>query len=525
MHNFEGLNSKDQIEILTKFKQKRFEEIISIICEKIKINPDSGPLHHLLGMTYISVNSIEDAITSLEIALAKNFSTPDLHYTLGLAHKRKGSLDSAVASFHNAITLKKDHFNSHQELGKIFFNRKDFENTERHYLECIRIKPDHKVTKFILALMYFKQKKFERSEKYFNIVLSLDFKNQLTNYYLGKIFQFRHEYRKAEKFFIKATRLESNDAAAWFDLGEVKLVQGKYLEAKQAFLNSIKGKKNNSSYHLSFFVSFLVNQKYTYEAIFTLFEREGISISADQKNVMAQAKVREIKTSKKDLFSLVGVRSPSTLERSIQRYGYYEPFMVDKIMNHVNSSDLVYDIGADIGYYSVLFSKVLKCKKVVSVEPNKKHSNFLEINLANNDSCVHIKKYIGNRSAEELITIDDLVSSTKIIPTVIKIDIEGSEVEALEGAKSLLISQKPKLFMEFHPKMIYESNKDGIIKIFDLIFSIYKVEFIRNHFGSVKGPSSDKIKWFSADKNYLLDVCKKIISENDQPRGFGLFCS
>ena len=125
MHNFEGLNSKDRIEILTKFKQKRFEEIISIICEKIKINPDSGPLHHLLGMTYISVNSIEDAITSLEIALAKNFSTPDLHYTLGLAHKRKGSLDSAVASFHNAITLKKDHFNSHQELGKIFFNRKD----------------------------------------------------------------------------------------------------------------------------------------------------------------------------------------------------------------------------------------------------------------------------------------------------------------------------------------------------------------------------------------------------------------
>ena len=525
MHYLEGLDSEDRSKILTKFKQKRFEEIISIISEKIKINPNSGPLYHLLGLAYISVNSIEDAITSLELALTKNVSTPDLHYTLGLAHKRKGSLDFAIASFRNAITLSKDHFNSHKELGKIFFNRKDLENTKWHYLECTRIKPDEKAPNFILGSLYFEQKDFEKSEKFFSIVLSLDLKNQLAHYYLGMIFLLRQDHRKAENFFINATNLDPNDAAAWFKLGEVKSDQGKYSEAKQAFLNSIKGKKRSSSYHLSFFVSFLVNQKYTYDAIVTFLDGEGVSLSADQKNIVAQAKVAEIKPSKKDVFSLVGVRSSSTLERSIKRYGYYEPFMVDKIMSHVNSTDLVYDIGADIGYYSVLFSKVLKCKKVLSVEPDKKHSNFLKINLANIDSWVHIKKYVGNRSDKDLITIDDLVSSTQIMPTVIKIDIEGAEVEALEGAKSLLINQKPKLFMEFHPNMIYENNKDGITKIFDLIFSIYKVEFIRNHFGSVKGPSPNMMKWFLTDKSYLSDICKKIINESEEPRAFGLFCS
>ena len=525
MHNLEDLDNEDRDKILKKFKQRRFAEIISIISEKIKINPNSGSLYHLLGIAYISVNSIEDAITSLELALQKNVSTPDLHYTLGLAHKRKGSFDFAIASFYNAITLSKDHYNSHKELGEIFFNRKDLENTKLHYLECTRIKPDEKAPNFILGMLYFEQKDFEKSEKFFNIVLSLDLKDQMSNYYLGIIFLLRHDHRKAENFFISATNLDPNDASAWFKLGEVKCGQGKYLEAKQAFLNSIKGKKRSSSYHLSFFVSFLVNQKYTYDAIVTFMKSEGISLSANQKKIVAQAKVAEIKPSKKHAFSLVGVRNSSTLEESIQRYGYYEPFMVDKIMYHVNSTDLVYDIGADIGYYSVLFSKVLKCKKVVSIEPDKKHSNFLITNLANNDSCVHIKKYVGNRSDKDLITIDDLVSSTRVIPTVIKIDIEGAEVEALEGAKSLLINQKPKIFMEFHPKMVDENHKDGIIKIFDLIFSNYKVEFIRNHFGSVKGPSPNKMKWSVTDKSNLLDICKKIINENEQPRAFGLFCS
>ena len=73
MHYLEGLDSEDRSKILTKFKQKRFEEIISIISEKIKINPNSGPLYHLLGLAYISVNSIEDAITFLELALKKMF--------------------------------------------------------------------------------------------------------------------------------------------------------------------------------------------------------------------------------------------------------------------------------------------------------------------------------------------------------------------------------------------------------------------------------------------------------------------
>ena len=45
--------------------------------------------------------------------------------------------------------------------------------------------------------------------------------------------------------------------------------------------------------------------------------------------------------------------------------------------------------------------------------------------------------------------------------------------------------------MEFHPKMVDENHKDGIIKI-TVNFSNYKVEFIRNHFGSVKGPSPNK---------------------------------
>ena len=58
---------------------------------------------------------------------------------------------------------------------------------------------------------------------------------------------------------------------------------------------------------------------------------EGISLSANQKKIVAQAKVAEIKPSKKHAFSLVGVRNSSTLKSL---------FNVMGIMNHLWSIKL-----------------------------------------------------------------------------------------------------------------------------------------------------------------------------------------
>jgi hypothetical protein len=48
------------------------------------------------------------------------------------------------------------------------------------------------------------------------------------------------------------------------------------------------------------------------------------------------------------------------------------------------------------------------------------------------------------------ITLDTLVAECGFVPDVVKIDIEGWEVEALGGAANLLSSRKPSLIIEVH---------------------------------------------------------------------------
>lgn len=52
------------------------------------------------------------------------------------------------------------------------------------------------------------------------------------------------------------------------------------------------------------------------------------------------------------------------------------------------------------------------------------------------------------------ITIDDFVEQTGIVPTVITMDVEGSEGRVLRGAEQTLRKYKPKLWLSIHPEFL-----------------------------------------------------------------------
>ena len=51
----------------------------------------------------------------------------------------------------------------------------------------------------------------------------------------------------------------------------------------------------------------------------------------------------------------------------------------------------------------------------------------------------------------ETVTIDEFCFGNRIVPTFIKIDIEGYELHALRGAEHTLRHFRPKLLVEMHP--------------------------------------------------------------------------
>ncbi len=53
-------------------------------------------------------------------------------------------------------------------------------------------------------------------------------------------------------------------------------------------------------------------------------------------------------------------------------------------------------------------------------------------------------------------TLDSEVAELRLIPTIIKIDVEGWEFEVMKGAEDTLLRHRPVLFLSLHPRALAE---------------------------------------------------------------------
>jgi FkbM family methyltransferase len=150
-------------------------------------------------------------------------------------------------------------------------------------------------------------------------------------------------------------------------------------------------------------------------------------------------------------------------------------------VNGVPNAGVFYDIGANVGYFSVEMAKRLDdTVNVVAFEPQAvladAISNSAKLNGMNNlrvvqamvgDTTRQTDLYLAPASihasavadsgrpsvgtvAAQMVTIDDLVEAATIPPPdMVKIDVEGSEHLVLEGARRTFRSHLPHIFLEY----------------------------------------------------------------------------
>ena len=207
--------------------------------------------------------------------------------------------------------------------------------------------------------------------------------------------------------------------------------------------------------------------------------------------------------------------------------GTYEPNLQFAAARFIHPGDVVYDIGANIGYVSLICAK--QCGengKVFAFEPLPENVKRLKENVEVNGLETYVNvvqsaviesvkaatflvhpsgsmgKTVGSSGRDERyigkvkvpgISLDAFVyDQGHPPPDVIKLDIEGGESNALRGMKRLLGQERPLMLIELH-------GKKAAIQAWNLLHQWnYQIRQMDHSYPIVR--DADKLNW----KSYIV---------------------
>lgn len=201
---------------------------------------------------------------------------------------------------------------------------------------------------------------------------------------------------------------------------------------------------------------------------------------AQQSKIVQKGAERSLyRTADKHLFWL---NSTGHVDQSIIQTGVFEPGSTLVVQRLAKKGDVVLDVGANIGYYSILMSTLVgKEGKVICFEPTQHYGKILdknikvnnltnvetyriglsnreqelEIQIGVNSATLHVpgKKKLISSEKIKLQTLDDFIDDHPLSKIdFIKIDVDGHEPLFLEGAKNTIDKYQPNILLEVsHP--------------------------------------------------------------------------
>lgn len=156
-------------------------------------------------------------------------------------------------------------------------------------------------------------------------------------------------------------------------------------------------------------------------------------------------------------------------------FSTYEPEQTGLFEENIQTGNVVFDVGAHAGYYTLLSSVLVgPGGKVFAFEPNPDNYHNLDKHVEINGvaNVVLMEYAVGNENGYsffefgsgsgtghlsnegafkvQTVRLDDIVMEKKVSPDFIKIDTEGAEMLVLRGAKQILSDKRPVIFLSTH---------------------------------------------------------------------------
>ncbi len=362
----------------------------------------------------------------------------------------------------------------------------EFTEAEALYLEILQRNSNHLSSLVNLGIIYKARGDIETAIGLYKLALSLEADDPITLANLCRALQQIDRLDEALFYGKKALTIQPDLLDVCFNVGNILILQGKLEEALQCFRHVLKISPNDADAHASI-GNILVRQNQLEEGKNEL--EKALKLNPNKLNtrrwlavvnqlLKGQTKIKFFYQDIPIKFDISGKNIGLALAHITGNF--YELSELEIIKKNLKSKDVIVDVGSNTGNHLVYFAKIMKAGKVIPIEFHpetiellKRHIYFNKIENADlsklgyavgkergefmlaehpaNDLCL-TEVFASDRHNNSYQYLSDKGKKIKILPLdelidekvdFLKIDVEGLEIEVLQGAKNIFLKSQP----------------------------------------------------------------------------------
>ena len=213
----------------------------------------------------------------------------------------------------------------------------------------------------------------------------------------------------------------------------------------------------------------------------------------------------------------------------------YEPHVRRAVRDRLDTGDVVVDIGANVGCIALLAATLVgEAGTVVAVEPNPDNLQMLYagmmlnevanvrvlphaasvrsevLSLSRDTSNTHL---VAARAPEGRCTYTQTVVLDEVLAwlprlDLVKIDVEGHEIDALDGFQASIDKHRPALVIEFNPRCLVHLQQREPAALLDRLLALYPSVRATSAFGDDErfARTADLLEYWRLRNRELTDA-------------------
>jgi serine/threonine protein kinase/tetratricopeptide (TPR) repeat protein len=200
----------------------------------IGLNNKLAQVYVTLGVVHTGTGDYDQAIETLQKALALDPLNADAYQALAKAYEKRGDMAHAESTYREAIAVRPSFWGAHAELGDFYYSQGRYADAEKEWGRVVDLTPDNPRGYSNLGAIDLTQKRYEDAAKMFEKSIAIEPTDSAYSN-LGVVYFSQARYPEAARYFQQAVQMNDRDSQRWHNLASAYQWSGETEKARAAF--------------------------------------------------------------------------------------------------------------------------------------------------------------------------------------------------------------------------------------------------------------------------------------------------